>query len=188
MLQMAGRMGVLGTEIRLRGVGARQGARGAGPVDHQSRHRPARFPDARSISSRPGARRSPTAITATPRPTASSRLREAVAADLHRRHRVDRVARASADRARRQGHDVLRRSMMFGEPGAEIIYPNPGFPIYESVIRFSGATPVPMPLHEAPGLLLQRRGGARQDHAADPAHHHQQPGQPDRRRRAAGRA
>jgi len=37
---------------------------------------------------------------------------------------------------------------MFGEPGAEIIYPNPGFPIYESVIKYSGATPVPMPLHE----------------------------------------
>ncbi|MGH6988924.1 MAG: pyridoxal phosphate-dependent aminotransferase, partial [Stellaceae bacterium] len=34
----------------------------------------------------------------------------------------------------------------------EIIYPNPGFPIYESVIRFSGATPVAMPLHEAKGF------------------------------------
>jgi aspartate/methionine/tyrosine aminotransferase len=42
--------------------------------------------------------------------------------------------------------------MMFGEPGAEIIYPNPGFPIYESVIRFSGATPVPMPLYEEKGF------------------------------------
>jgi aspartate/methionine/tyrosine aminotransferase len=42
--------------------------------------------------------------------------------------------------------------MMFGEPGAEIMYPNPGFPIYESVIRFSGATPVPMPLHESRGF------------------------------------
>ena len=38
--------------------------------------------------------------------------------------------------------------LMFGEPGAEIIYPNPGFPIYESVINFSGATAVPMPLLE----------------------------------------
>lgn len=42
--------------------------------------------------------------------------------------------------------------LMFGEPGAEIMYPNPGFPIYESVIRFSGATPVPIELHEANGF------------------------------------
>ncbi|MGH7092331.1 MAG: pyridoxal phosphate-dependent aminotransferase, partial [Stellaceae bacterium] len=42
--------------------------------------------------------------------------------------------------------------LMFGEPGAEILYPNPGFPIYESVIRFSGATPVPMRLHEGQGF------------------------------------
>jgi len=32
------------------------------------------------------------------------------------------------------------------EQGDEVIYPNPGFPIYESMINFSGATPVPVPL------------------------------------------
>ncbi len=42
--------------------------------------------------------------------------------------------------------------MMFGQPGTEIIYPNPGFPIYESVIKFSGARPVPMQLHEKNGF------------------------------------
>ena len=42
--------------------------------------------------------------------------------------------------------------LMFGEPGTEIMYPNPGFPIYESVIRFSGATPVPIELHESSGF------------------------------------
>jgi len=42
--------------------------------------------------------------------------------------------------------------MLFGEPGAEIIYPNPGFPIYESAIRFSGATAVPLPLREENGF------------------------------------
>jgi aspartate/methionine/tyrosine aminotransferase len=36
--------------------------------------------------------------------------------------------------------------LMLAEEGDEVIYPNPGFPIYESVIRFSGARPVPMPL------------------------------------------
>jgi len=34
------------------------------------------------------------------------------------------------------------------QEGDEVIYPNPGFPIYESVIRFVGGTPVPLPLRE----------------------------------------
>jgi aspartate aminotransferase len=38
------------------------------------------------------------------------------------------------------------------EPGDEVIYPNPGFPIYESVIDFLGATRVPMPLVESRGF------------------------------------
>jgi len=33
-------------------------------------------------------------------------------------------------------------------PGDEVIYPDPGFPIYESAVRYAGATPVPLPLHE----------------------------------------
>lgn len=38
--------------------------------------------------------------------------------------------------------------MAMVNPGDEVIYPNPGFPIYESVIRFVGGTPVPIPLRE----------------------------------------
>ncbi len=38
------------------------------------------------------------------------------------------------------------------EPGDEVIYPNPGFPIYESMIRFLGGVPVPMPLLEEKGF------------------------------------
>ena len=38
--------------------------------------------------------------------------------------------------------------LIFGEPGAEILYPDPGFPIYRSMIEFTGATPVPVPIRE----------------------------------------
>ena len=38
--------------------------------------------------------------------------------------------------------------VMFGEPGAEILYPDPGFPIYRSMIEFTGAKPVPVPIRE----------------------------------------
>jgi aspartate/methionine/tyrosine aminotransferase len=38
------------------------------------------------------------------------------------------------------------------DPGDEVIYPNPGFPIYESVINFVGAKPVPLALEEAKGF------------------------------------
>ncbi len=43
--------------------------------------------------------------------------------------------------------------MFFGvlalvNPGDEVLYPNPGFPVYESVIKFVGAKPVPIPLKE----------------------------------------
>src|SRR3977135_152349 len=40
------------------------------------------------------------------------------------------------------------------DPGDEVIYPNPGFPVYESMINFLGATPVPMPLIENRGFSL----------------------------------
>jgi aspartate aminotransferase len=38
------------------------------------------------------------------------------------------------------------------EPGDEVIYPDPGFPIYESMINFLGATPIPIPLVEERGF------------------------------------
>lgn len=78
-------------------------------------------------------------------------LREAVAADIAERRGV---AVAPDDVVIVPGGKVTLffAALMFGEPGAEILYPNPGFPIYESAIAFSGATPVPIPLHEETGF------------------------------------
>jgi aspartate/methionine/tyrosine aminotransferase len=74
-------------------------------------------------------------------------LREAVAADLAKRHDVsvnpDNVVVVPGGKP-----TMFFAVLMFGEPGAEIMYPNPGFPIYESVIKYSGATPVPIALKE----------------------------------------
>jgi aspartate aminotransferase len=78
-------------------------------------------------------------------------LREAVAADLHRRLRVSidpgNVLIVPGGKV-----TMFFAIMMFGQKGAEILYPNPGFPIYESVIRHSGATPVPIALKEENGF------------------------------------
>ena len=38
---------------------------------------------------------------------------------------------------------IFFSAMLLGEKDREILYPNPGFPIYESAINFSGAKPVP---------------------------------------------
>ncbi|MFH2038074.1 MAG: aminotransferase class I/II-fold pyridoxal phosphate-dependent enzyme, partial [Chloroflexota bacterium] len=38
------------------------------------------------------------------------------------------------------------------EPGDEVIYPNPGFPSYEAMIRVAGGVPIPVPLREEKGF------------------------------------
>ena len=134
-------------------------------------------------AARQGAARRPPRLHATPGIPA---LREAVAEDL----------RSAARRRRQPGRVVVVPGgkvtmffaiLMFGEPGAEILYPNPGFPIYESVINFSGAKAVPYRAAGGERLLLRRRGRAGRDHAAHAPADHQLARQPDRRHRVASR-
>ncbi len=80
-------------------------------------------------------------------------LREAVARDLERRHGAS-VDAGSVLVTPGAKPVMFFAALLMGEPGVEIMYPNPGFPIYESVIRFSGATPVPIELHEASGFTF----------------------------------
>ncbi|MDW3207418.1 MAG: pyridoxal phosphate-dependent aminotransferase [Alphaproteobacteria bacterium] len=80
-------------------------------------------------------------------------LREAISADLERRHGVEvdpnRVVVVPGGKV-----TMFFAMLMFGEPGAEIIYPDPGFPIYRSAIEFSGARAVPLPLREENGFAF----------------------------------
>ena len=80
-------------------------------------------------------------------------LREAVAADLHRRFGAevspDRVLIVPGGKV-----TMFAAILMFGEPGAEILYPDPGFPIYRSMIELTGAKPVPIPIREENGFAF----------------------------------
>src|SRR5580765_584392 len=80
-------------------------------------------------------------------------LREAVAADLGKRFKVE----VSPDEVMilPGGKPTMFMSiLMFGEPGADILYPDPGFPIYRSMIEFTGARPVSVPIREENGFAF----------------------------------
>jgi len=80
-------------------------------------------------------------------------LREAVAADMTMRTGVE----TSPDNILIVPGGKVTMYMaigMFGEPGVEILYPDPGFPIYRSMIEFTGATPVPLPIREENGFAF----------------------------------
>jgi aspartate aminotransferase len=80
-------------------------------------------------------------------------LQEAVSSDLHRRFGVG-VSPESVMIVPGGKVTMFMAILMFGEPGAEILYPDPGFPIYRSMIEFTGATPVPIPIREANGFAF----------------------------------
>src|SRR5882757_180917 len=80
-------------------------------------------------------------------------LREAVAADLHKRFKVE-VSPDSVMIMPGGKPTMFMSILMFGEPGVDILYPDPGFPIYRSMIEFTGARPVPVPVREANGFAF----------------------------------
>jgi len=74
-------------------------------------------------------------------------LREAVCEDIDKRLGVpvspDRVLIVPGGKV-----TMYAAILMFGEPGADILYPDPGFPIYRSMIDYTGARAVPIPIRE----------------------------------------
>jgi len=80
-------------------------------------------------------------------------LREAVASELSARYSTD----VSADSVLiTPGGKVAMFAaiLLFGEPGVDILYPDPGFPIYRSMIEFTGANPIPIPIREENGFAF----------------------------------
>jgi aspartate aminotransferase len=80
-------------------------------------------------------------------------LRETVAAFLERTGRLatspDRVIVTPGAKP-----IMFFTILALAEPGDEVLYPDPGFPMYESITSFAGATPVPVPLREANGFRI----------------------------------
>ena len=80
-------------------------------------------------------------------PTGIPQLREAVAKHVAERLGVtvpaDRVMIGPGGKVA-----MFAAILMFGEPGVDILYPDPGFPIYRSMIEFTGARAVPVPIRE----------------------------------------
>ena len=74
-------------------------------------------------------------------------LREAITEDIYIRHKEkinpDQVVVVPGGKVT-MWHCIL----MFGGKENEILYPNPGFPIYESAINYSGAKAIPIPILE----------------------------------------
>ena len=78
-------------------------------------------------------------------------LREAVSDDINRRHKVQ-VSPNNIIIVPGGKVIIFFSAMLMGEKNKEILYPNPGFPIYESAINYSGAKAVPYKLSENKGF------------------------------------
>ena len=83
--------------------------------------------------------------------TGIPQLREAVSDDIQRRHKVnispDQILIVPGGKV-----IIFFSAMLMGDKNKEILYPNPGFPIYESAINYSGAKAVPYKLSEDMGF------------------------------------
>jgi aspartate aminotransferase len=80
-------------------------------------------------------------------------LREAIAADLNKRFGVE-VSPGLIAVVPGGKITMFAAILMFGEPGADILYPDPGFPIYRSMIEYTGANPIPIPVREENGFAF----------------------------------
>jgi len=83
--------------------------------------------------------------------TGIPQLRDAVSEDINRRHGV-KISSNNILIVPGGKVIIFFSAMLMGEKNKEILYPNPGFPIYESAINYSGAKAVPYRLSEKEGF------------------------------------
>jgi aspartate aminotransferase len=81
-------------------------------------------------------------------------LREAVAAFLDRTGRLRGVSPGRVVVTPGAKPIMFFTILALCGPGDEVLYPDPGFPMYESITSFAGATPVPVPLREGNGFRI----------------------------------
>jgi aspartate/methionine/tyrosine aminotransferase len=86
--------------------------------------------------------------------TGIAELREAVAMDIDRRLGQD-VSPDNVLIVPGGKVTMFLAILMFGGAGKEILYPDPGFPIYRSMIEYTGAKPVPIPIREENGFAFR---------------------------------
>ena len=147
-MRLAGRMERIGTETAFEAAARARALEASGrDVIHLEIGEPD-FETPRHVSEAASSALLDEGLTHYTNSTGIPELREAIAADVRARKRIE----TSPDRVvvTPGAKPIMFYAMLaLLDEGDEAIYPNPGFPIYESMIRYVGATPVPAPLREA---------------------------------------
>ena len=159
-MKLAARMGRLGTETAFEVLARARALEAKGKEDHSPGDRRARFRHPRATSWRPAWRPCKAGYTHYGPSAGLPDLRAAIADDVSDSrgiaYKPDQVVVTPG------GKPIMFFAIMaLVDEGDEVIYPNPGFPIYESMINFVGAKAVPIPLREEQRLPLRRRGAPR---------------------------
>ena len=125
---------------RLRGCGPGPRPRGDRPLRHPPRDRRARLRHAANVRAAAARALDAGCTHYRPAPACPSCARRSP--PMHGPQGLPGRPSPGLRDGRRQGGHVLRDPGL-ADPGDEVIFPDPGFPIYESMTRFVGGTPVP---------------------------------------------
>ena len=174
-MKTAARMDSIGTETAFEVSRAGPRARGDRPLDRPPPDRRARLRHA-GERARGGEGGLDAGLTHYPPYAGLPDLRAAIAADTTARRGF--AVEPSNVFVTVGGKGVMVYAIMaLVDPGDEVIVPDPGYPIYESITRFVGGTPVPIPIRMENDFRLDVDELASLDHAADEAPRHQLAGE-----------